>query len=333
MSAVTLDILWEVSFAHNFRALDTVSTWADGNTDEIGEIQDPMMQTLAKVFKPSMLGIILGLLKLGWMTRYISSTNSDTRRLLDEAADNILQSTKDNPPSSNKTQSLIHVLLSAMEKDGSDRNSLTMQEMRDEIKMFIIAGHETTSTWAYWALYALGKHPDVQERVLEDIQKHAPDDGSPIGLDAVAQMEYFLAFLQECLRLYSPAGMIFRFAHQDESWNGAVIPKKTRIVIPMFLMHRHPDFWVEPNKFLPERWLDPKQAETRHPFCFLLFSAGGRNCIGEKFARFEAELILVNLIREFRIQLAPSIRHAELEFRSSLTMKSKPKVEIVVKSR
>ena len=64
----------------------------------------------------------------------------------------------------------------AMAKDkshGGDRNSLSMQELKDELKMMIIAGHETTSTLLYWAFYALGKHPDVQEKVLQDIQKHS----------------------------------------------------------------------------------------------------------------------------------------------------------------
>jgi len=172
--------------------------------------------------------------------------------------------------------------------------------------------------------------------VLQDIEKHAVSD-EQIDLEAVEKMEYFLAFINECLRLTSPAGMLFRYNSRTENWNGAIIPAHTRIVIPIFLLHRHPKYWTDPYKFMPERWLniDNGSGETkkRHPFTFLPFSGGGRNCIGERFARIEAQLILVNLIRRFQIKLAPSMQNTELEYRSSLTMKSKPRVQIVVKSR
>lgn len=166
--------------------------------------------------------------------------------------------------------------------------------------------------------------------MFQDIEKHAGSDDEQIELEAVEKMEYFLAFINECLRLTSPAGMIFRYNSRTENWNGTVIPARTRIVIPIFLLHRHPKYWKDPHKFMPERWLNE---EKRHPFAFLPFSGGGRNCIGERFARIEAQLILVNLIRRFQVKLAPSCIDTELEYRSSLTMKSNPRVEIVVKSR
>lgn len=345
MTAITLDVLGEVSFAHDFNALDTITNWANDNTNpnaEVGKIQDPMMKALALCFKPSVSTIVLGMLKMRWLQVFNRKRNN-TRRLLDEAAENIIKSATENNTSegNNKQLSLIHVLLAAIAKDkshGGDRNSLSMQELKDELKMMIVAGHETTSTWLYWAFYALGKHPDVQDKVLQDIQKHTtatPNENEElIGLESVEKMEYFLAFLNECLRLYSPAGFVFRYLSGTENWNGTVIPKKTRIIIPIFLLHRHPDVWNEPEKFMPERWL-PNATDTqkRHPFCFLPFSAGGRNCIGERFARIEAQLILVNLIRKFHIKLTPDIQNAALEFRSSLTVKSKPRVQIVVKSR
>jgi cytochrome P450 family 4 subfamily V len=81
---------------------------------------------------------------------------------------------------------------------------------------------------------------------------------------------------------------------------------------------------------MPERWLGNFKP---HPFSFIPFSGGGRNCVGERFARIEANLILVNLIKKFKIELAPSIKEAKLEYRSSLTVKSKPKVRICVESR
>mmetsp|Transcript_27101 Transcript_27101/g.46068 ORF Transcript_27101/g.46068 Transcript_27101/m.46068 type:complete len:518 (+) Transcript_27101:67-1620(+) len=336
MSAITLDILGVVSFAHEFNALDTITEWAnDSGADKIDEIQDPMMKSLSQVFKPKLVWIIMSMLKMGWLRRFDSKRNI-TKQLMDEAAEDIIKAAEENK-SEMKKQSLIHIMLNAMSKDESqERNALSMQELKDELKLFIVAGHETTSTLCYWAFYALAKYPDVQEKVLQDIEKHAVSD-EQIDLEAVEKMEYFLAFINECLRLTSPAGMLFRYNSRTENWNGAIIPAHTRIVIPIFLLHRHPKYWTDPYKFMPERWLniDNGSGETkkRHPFTFLPFSGGGRNCIGERFARIEAQLILVNLIRRFQIKLAPSMQNTELEYRSSLTMKSKPRVQIVVKSR
>ncbi|KAL7439393.1 hypothetical protein ACHAXM_006645 [Skeletonema potamos] len=332
MSAITLDILGVVSFAHDFNALDNITEWAnDSDTDVIAEIQDPMMKSLAKVFKPKLLWIVLGMLKMGWLKGFDSKRKA-TKQLMDKAAEDIIKAAEDNKSEMNK-QSLIHMMLKSKDEN-NERNSLSMQELKDELKMFIVAGHETTSTLCYWAFYYLAKHPDVQEKVLQDIDKHAVSD-EQIDLETVEKMEYFLAFINECLRLTSPAGMIFRYNNRTENWNGNIIPKNTRIIIPIFLLHRHPKYWTDPEKFMPERWLDSSSEESkkRHPFCFLPFSGGGRNCIGERFARIEAELILVNLIRRFHVKLAPSIQDTELEYRSSLTVKSKPKVQIVVKSR
>ncbi|KAL7550992.1 hypothetical protein ACHAWF_014198 [Thalassiosira exigua] len=233
MSAITLDILGEVSFAHDFNALASVSDWAaDSNASEIGEIKDPLMQSLAKVFKPSIIGILLGTLGLGWLQQLFNSKRIKTKQVLDEAAEDIIQSARENPTVN--TKSLIHMMLNATSMDGScqgGRNSLTLRELKNELKVFIIAGHETTSTLCYWAFYALSKYPDIQAKVLQDIQKHAtPKD--QIDLDSIEKMEYFLAFVNECLRLYSPVGQIFRYTDRTEDWNGHIIPKKTRIIIP-----------------------------------------------------------------------------------------------------
>ena len=331
LSAITLDILGEVSFSHDFRALDTISKWADeSDTDEIGEIQDPMMQCLAKIFKPNLVSIIVGFLNMRWIQRF-NTKRRRTKQLINDAAQDIIDAAGENKSELNKV-SLIHMMLSAMEKDDSSggRNSLSLQELKDEVKMFIIAGHETSSTLCYWGLFALGKYPHVQEKVLQDIEKHAHPDKDQIDLETLDRMDYFLAFVNECLRLFSPAGMLFRYNDKSENWNGSVIPKKTRIILPLFLLHRHPAYWDQPDEFMPERWLGNFKP---HPFSFIPFSGGGRNCVGERFARIEANLILVNLIKKFKIELAPSIKEAKLEYRSSLTVKSKPKVRICVESR
>jgi len=122
------------------KALDTIKEWAnDCDTDVIAEIQDPMMKSLAKVFKPKLLWIVLGMLKMGWLKGF-DSERKITKQLMDKAAEDIIKAAEGNKSEINK-QSLIHMMLNAMSKDESyERNSLSIQELKDELKMFIIAG-------------------------------------------------------------------------------------------------------------------------------------------------------------------------------------------------
>ena len=149
-------------------------------------------------------------------------------------------------------RSLLEQMLRATKTEKSantvpSRNQLSEQELCEEIASFVVAGHETTSTWCMWALYALALDPELQEKVYDDICQHvASDDTSePIRLDDVTNMDYFQALLKEVLRVYTPVGMLFRYT------KGHTIPPDTRLCIPIHLLHRHPDYWDRPNEFNP----------------------------------------------------------------------------------
>ena len=171
----------------------------------------------------------------------------------------------------------------------------------------------------------------MQDLLAEEISSQSTAD-DVIGLAEVNNMIYMHAVLQEVLRLYSPVGMLVRFNTYPETFAGYDIPKDTRIVLPMHLLHRHPKYWDDPESFLPERWLNVSDNEReRRRFSFFPFSAGGRNCIGQRFASLEAQLILAPLLRSFIIQMAPSQREVTHTFTNTITMKTKPRLKIIVK--
>ena len=231
----------------------------------------------------------------------------------------------------------MHLLLQAEDSETQDAKlrRLTRSELRDEIKTFLMAGHDTTSTWLYWSLFALAKNPIIQERLYKDVMLHAKKDNSePIGLEQTERMEYLQAFLQEVLRLYPPAGILFRYNSYPEEFAGHKMPVNTRWVVPIHLLHRHPHYWDDPDTFRPERWINVSAAEQeRRKFAFLPFSAGARNCIGQRFATLEAPLILAPLVRAFEISVAPSQKDTDHTFTAFGTMKAKPDLRIVVQSR
>mmetsp|Transcript_24121 Transcript_24121/g.23169 ORF Transcript_24121/g.23169 Transcript_24121/m.23169 type:complete len:151 (+) Transcript_24121:704-1156(+) len=148
----------------------------------------------------------------------------------------------------------------------------------------------------------------------------------------VNQMSYFNAFMKEVLRLYPPVGLTHRHSTREETFNGFKIPARTRIAIPINLLHRDPKYWSNPDDFMPERWLK-EDFPASNKNAYLPFSTGPRNCIGYQFSTMEAQLIMAPLLRSFIFELAPSLRDTEFSFTSLITMKANPDVKICVRSR
>jgi cytochrome P450 len=356
MAALVLDILGQVSFAHDFRGITTVENWvhSDANVDDdrLGEISDPLIQALNTSFKITPLKVVVEFLGLSSWINTLDPQSRKTRQILDEAAGKIVQNARDastaapDDSSSNfrdrmQSRSLLEQMLRSTNTEAGveqnlSRNQLSEKELKEEIASFVVTGHETTATWCMWALYALALDPTLQQRVYDDVCKNwtQKDNGDLIGLEDVGKMDYFQAFLKEVLRLYAPVGMMFRYTTRQECWHGYTIPPDTRLCIPIHLLHRHADFWDRPEDFNPDRWLDGDNgACPKHKFSFLPFSDGPRNCIGRHFAEGEAKIILSNLIRKFHFSLDHSTAQSGVSFTIFIAMKSKHPIKLKIAQR
>jgi cytochrome P450 len=106
------------------------------------------------------------------------------------------------------------------------------------------------------------------------------------------------------------------------------------MILSTYVLGRHPKYWDNPNDFKPERWLDKSEEfSARIRFAFFPFSAGGRNCIGQRFATMEAKFIMAELIRSFVFNLAPSMKGTKFVLSNLIVMRTKPDLKVVVKSR
>ena len=359
MSAVTLDIIGEVAFSHDFGATNGLDSWAESGSvdvDKTATNMDPLLQAMHASMKLTLLNLMLSFMKLSWLEHYFNPKEARTRKLLNDAVDAVVSNARQDaivtkgdsiataitsgtakttgtssPCTTHQTKSLLQLLFDATTDDHTLK--LSNIELRDEVKTFILAGHETTSTWCYWALYALAKYPDVQQKVLDDILQHSSTTSNHITIDDVDNMEYLGVFMNEVLRLYSPVGLVFRFTTRNEVWHGYTIPSGTRIILPIHLLNRHPDHFTKPEEFIPERWFDKEECNKRHKFCFIPFSAGGRNCVGQRFAEMEAKLIIAKICRTFHVRLAPCMDGKEITFNNFISMKSKPRIHIQVQPR
>jgi len=203
--------------------------------------------------------------------------------------------------SNSSRRDFLQLLLEARDKDGNrllSDDSLVTQSM-----MFLFAGYDTTATLLTYAGFSLASYPDVQRQVQEEIDAVLERHGGQLTYDAVMEMTYLDRVLSETLRLYSPASRLERESTKDYTLPGTNVnlPKGTLVQIPVFMVHRDPEHYPDPEKFDPDRFL-PEEKEKRHPCAWMPFGSGPRNCIAMRFALFEAKLALVAVLKELTLQ-------------------------------
>ncbi|KAL1765729.1 cytochrome P450 3A9 [Sigmodon hispidus] len=166
--------------------------------------------------------------------------------------------------------------------------------------IFIFAGYETTSSALSFALYLLATHPDVQKKLQDEIDAALPNK-APATYDTLVQMEYLEMVVNETLRLYPIAGRLERVCKADVEVNGVFIPKGTVVMVPTLVLHKDPTYWPEPEEFRPERF-SKKNQDSIHPYTYLPFGDGPRNCIGMRFALMNMKIALVRVLQNFSYQ-------------------------------
>jgi cytochrome P450 len=182
-------------------------------------------------------------------------------------------------------------------RDPETGQGFSDEQLGDEVATMILAGHETTATALFWALYLLALDPAVQDQVASEA-KAVGISGTP----EVEQLKFTRAVLDETMRLYPPAYLVARAARGADTISGMPVKPKDVILIAPWLLHRHEKLWRDPNAFMPQRFLPPSPPPER--FAYLPFGAGPRICIGAHFALVEATLALAKLVGTFRIELA-----------------------------
>ncbi|XP_071427227.1 cytochrome P450 3A29-like isoform X1 [Pithys albifrons albifrons] len=175
--------------------------------------------------------------------------------------------------------------------------TLSDEEILAQALIFVFAGYETTSSTLSYIAYNLAVHPDVQQRLQDEVDTNLPNKATPT-YSAITQMEYLDMVVNECIRLYPAGGRLQRVCKKTVDINGVTIPKDMVVIIPAFVLHRDPAYWPEPDEFRPERF-SKENKEGIDPYTFLPFGAGPRNCIGMRFALLVMKVAVVVLLQNF----------------------------------
>ncbi|HEV2886396.1 MAG TPA: cytochrome P450 [Jatrophihabitans sp.] len=179
------------------------------------------------------------------------------------------------------------------------------QRMRDELVTLLLAGHETTASTLGWTFYLLDKHPQVWQR-LHDEAVEVLGDRSPTYED-LHRLTYTSMVVEEVMRLYPPVWILPRLAQAEDEIGGYHVPAGADVVVCPYTMHRHPQFWTDPERFDPERF-DPSRTANRPGYAYIPFGAGPRFCVGNHLGMMEAVFVISSVVRELRLAKLPGYR-------------------------
>ncbi|EZA59707.1 hypothetical protein DMN91_003545 [Ooceraea biroi] len=211
---------------------------------------------------------------------------------------------------SKKRQALLDLLLD-ISQNGT---VLTDKDIREEVNTFMYAGHDTTATSISWALYVLGRHPEYQEKILNEYDEIIGTD--EITTENINKLIWLDACIKEQWRLYPVVPLIARQIYEPIEILGIQVPRGSTVLINSYLLHRDARFFPEPHVYRPERFL-PNSAKIP-PFAFIPFSAGSRNCIGWKFATMFIKVAVVSVLKSFNIEAIE--KEDDLRFKSELVL-------------
>jgi cytochrome P450 len=193
-----------------------------------------------------------------------------------------------------------------IEGGNKEEKGLTIKQIRDNLVVFFVAGHETTATALEFGLFRLAQHQDVQTKMYEEIIAKVP--GTPT-FEQVNDLEYVDAFINEVMRLHAPVPWIPpRIASEDTELAGFKIPKGTTLTIQIHAIQLSDTVYKNAKTFRPERWIGEEKAEIPR-FGNISMGAGARVCLGKNFSLVEQRLFYAQLLKRFRVELTPGYKY------------------------
>jgi cytochrome P450 len=180
---------------------------------------------------------------------------------------------------------------------------MTDQQVRDEAVTLFITGYETIGEALTWTSYLLSQHQAIEAKFFAEVDEvlggRVPSAGD------LPRLGYSGMVLAESMRLYPPTWIFIRMTLQEDKLpSGATISAGSKLYLCPYVMHRHPRYFPDPNRFDPERFTETAKKE-RPQFAYFPFGGGARVCIGEHFAKMEGTLVLASIAQRFRLSLVP----------------------------
>ncbi|XP_055948472.1 cytochrome P450 4V2-like isoform X2 [Argiope bruennichi] len=292
ITLATMDIICETMFGVKINAL------RNDNPPFVRSVQRLLEILLARIYKiwywPNW---TFYLSKDGKeMKHHVKIVHDFTRKIIQERKERYLSGHTEKDRG--KRKALLDRLLEMHMETGELRE----EGIREEVNTFALAGHETVTVTIIWALYLIGLHKDVQEKIHEELDRVFEDDTKrPVTDKDLNDLQYLDCVLKETLRLYPSAPWFGRHIPEDTNICGHTLPEGSTCVILPYFLHRDEEVFPDPERFDPERFSSTNIHKIPE-YAYIPFSAGSRNCIGKTFANMELKVIISSLLRNFSIE-------------------------------
>ncbi|NP_001165978.1 cytochrome P450 4AB12 isoform X1 [Nasonia vitripennis] len=212
-----------------------------------------------------------------------------------------------------KRLAMLDLLLLAEKKGLIDEEGI-----KEEMDTFTFEGHDTTGIALIFILLMLAENKEAQDKAREEVSEMLNSTGGKISQTEIQDFNYLERCIKETLRLYPSVPNVLRHLTEDLQLKTHTLPAGVDVICFLYDVHRDPNFWPDPEKFDPDRFL-PESSAGRHPYAYVPFSAGPRNCIGQKFAMMELKSLVARILYNF--QLEPIDRSADVKFTTDLVLR------------
>lgn len=255
--------------------------------------------------------------RLKRIDRFFAQLNAEMYALIDARARN---------PQGGGSPDLLDRLIAA--RDGESGVRLSNREVRDEVVIIFVAGHETTAIAMTFVWYLLSQHPREEARLHAELDSVL--GGRAPAYEDLAQLPYARMVIEEAMRLYPPApGLSRREPQADDMIGEHRVTKKDTVVVIPWVLHRHRALWDNPHRFDPERF-SAERSEGRPRFAYLPFGGGPRICIGAALAMTEAQLILATIAQRYRVRLRPG---QDIRLQHRVTLRPRDGIRMILEPR
>ncbi|CAH0592587.1 unnamed protein product [Chrysodeixis includens] len=230
-----------------------------------------------------------------------------------EDVDDIIMSKK-------KKTAMLDLLISA-EKDGL----IDKDGIQEEVDTFMFEGHDTTASGLTMLLMLLANHTHIQNNIVTELNEIFGESNRAITMEDLPKLKYLERCIKESLRLYPPVHFISRKLNTTTVLSNYTVPAGSLCHIPIYDLHHSEELYENPEEYDPDRFL-PENIERRHPYAYIPFSAGPRNCIGQKFAMMEMKIAVADILREFKLE--PVTKPSDIVFIADLVLRNDGPVQV-----
>ncbi|XP_031632678.1 uncharacterized protein LOC116346652 [Contarinia nasturtii] len=205
---------------------------------------------------------------------------------------------------------------------------LSEEMVKQQIEIIIMAGFDTTATTTAYVTLMLAMHPHIQDQVFKESQMIFKAQNEDITYEHIQKMNILDRVIKETMRLFPVAALTSRVSTNEVSISNCVLPKDTVFEVAIYTLHRRRDIWGDhANEFNPDHFL-PENVEKRHPFSFLPFSGGPRNCIGYQYGMFSMKIMLSAILRHYKFSTDLKMSELKTKFEILLKLENKHMVKI-----